>query len=106
MFKFIPQSTAATTQVWINGEARNVPDTCSAWAAMAHAQQATTRLSPVTGEARSAYCAIGVCFECLVTINGLPNQQACMMQVAPGMRIDTQTITQTSIALLDQDRDY
>jgi aerobic-type carbon monoxide dehydrogenase small subunit (CoxS/CutS family) len=32
---------------------------------------------------------MGVCHDCLVTIDGVPNRQACMMIVAPGMRIDT-----------------
>jgi predicted molibdopterin-dependent oxidoreductase YjgC len=33
---------------------------------------------------------MGVCYDCLVTIDGLPNRQACLVTVAPGMRIDTQ----------------
>ncbi len=33
---------------------------------------------------------MGVCFDCLVTVDGVPNQQACLVTVAPGMRIQTQ----------------
>jgi predicted molibdopterin-dependent oxidoreductase YjgC len=33
---------------------------------------------------------MGVCFECLVTIDGVGNRQACMTAVEPGMRIETQ----------------
>ena len=33
---------------------------------------------------------MGVCFECLVTIDGRANQQGCMIAVTPGMRVDTQ----------------
>jgi predicted molibdopterin-dependent oxidoreductase YjgC len=33
---------------------------------------------------------MGVCFDCLVTIDGVPNQRACMVAVAAGMRITTQ----------------
>jgi hypothetical protein len=33
---------------------------------------------------------MGVCFDCLLTIDGVPNQRACMVTVVPGMRIDTQ----------------
>jgi NADH dehydrogenase/NADH:ubiquinone oxidoreductase subunit G len=32
---------------------------------------------------------MGVCFECMVTVDGRPDQQACMLAVAPGMRIET-----------------
>jgi predicted molibdopterin-dependent oxidoreductase YjgC len=33
---------------------------------------------------------MGVCFDCLVEIDGRANEQACMTAVAPGMRIVTQ----------------
>jgi predicted molibdopterin-dependent oxidoreductase YjgC len=33
---------------------------------------------------------MGVCFDCLVTIDGQPNQQACMTVVQPGMRVERQ----------------
>jgi predicted molibdopterin-dependent oxidoreductase YjgC len=32
---------------------------------------------------------MGVCFECLVTIDGVANRQGCLVPVAPGMRIET-----------------
>lgn len=48
------------------------------------------RASAVSGEPRGPYCMMGVCFECLLTIDGRPNQQACMVRVRPGMRVETQ----------------
>ena len=45
------------------------------------------RASVVSGEPRAPYCMMGVCFECLVTIDGAPSQQACLVQAKPGMRI-------------------
>jgi predicted molibdopterin-dependent oxidoreductase YjgC len=41
-------------------------------------------------EPRSVYCGIGVCYDCIVTVNGLPNQRACMTQVKPGLVVRTQ----------------
>lgn len=49
----------------------------------------TTRCSPVSGEPRGAYCMMGVCFECLVTINGVGNRQGCLVTVSDGMRVET-----------------
>ena len=49
-----------------------------------------TRTSPVSGAARGAYCMMGVCFECLVEIDGVPNRQACLVAVAEGMRVRRQ----------------
>jgi sarcosine oxidase subunit alpha len=33
---------------------------------------------------------MGVCFECLVTIDGVDNRQGCLIEVSEGMRIETQ----------------
>lgn len=33
---------------------------------------------------------MGVCFECLVCIDGEPNRQACMVTLREGMHIETQ----------------
>lgn len=43
-----------------------------------------------TGEPRAFLCGIGVCFDCLVTVDGERNVRACMTRVADGMRIETQ----------------
>lgn len=48
------------------------------------------RSSPVSGEPRGPYCMMGVCFECLLTIDGRPNQQACMTKVRAGMCVEIQ----------------
>ena len=45
------------------------------------------RASVVSGEPRAPYCMMGVCFECLVEIDGLANRQACMVRVRPGMQV-------------------
>lgn len=39
---------------------------------------------------RSLYCGMGVCYECLVTINGVHAQRACVTQVEEGMVIETE----------------
>ena len=39
---------------------------------------------------RGPYCMMGVCFECLVEIDGRPNQQACQIAVRDGMIIQRQ----------------
>jgi aerobic-type carbon monoxide dehydrogenase small subunit (CoxS/CutS family) len=42
------------------------------------------------GRARGVFCGIGVCFDCLVTVDGRPNQRACLVPAAPGADIRTQ----------------
>ncbi|MFJ8198170.1 (2Fe-2S)-binding protein [Streptomyces sp. NPDC096152] len=36
------------------------------------------------GRPRGVFCGIGVCFDCLVSVNGRPNQRACLVPVRPG----------------------
>jgi predicted molibdopterin-dependent oxidoreductase YjgC len=50
-----------------------------------------TRVSNATGTPRAPYCMMGVCFECLVTIDGVGNRQGCLVPVVDGMRIERQT---------------
>jgi predicted molibdopterin-dependent oxidoreductase YjgC len=42
-------------------------------------------------EPRGMYCGIGLCYECLMVINGVPNTRACQTLATPGVRIETQT---------------
>lgn len=48
------------------------------------------RTTPVTGEPRLPYCMMGVCFDCLVTIDGVGSRQACLVPVREGMAVETQ----------------
>lgn len=96
MFRLLSTVKSHDIGVTINGREYQVPQGITVWAALALHEQTITRLAPVTEEKRSAYCAMGVCFECLVEINGMPNQQACMKLVAPGMSINRQQITENT----------
>lgn len=37
---------------------------------------------------RGLFCGIGVCYDCLVTVDGQPNQRACMVEATEGMQIE------------------
>ena len=50
----------------------------------------TLRSSPENNEPRGVYCGIGLCHDCLVNINGMPNQRACQTLATPGCRVNTQ----------------
>jgi predicted molibdopterin-dependent oxidoreductase YjgC len=49
-----------------------------------------TRESPVNGRPGAPYCMMGVCFECLVEVDGQANSQACLIQVRDGMVVRRQ----------------
>ncbi|HEY7609130.1 MAG TPA: (2Fe-2S)-binding protein [Alphaproteobacteria bacterium] len=90
MFRRLPDA-AATLTVTVDGEpvAARAGDTVAA--ALLAAGKLRFRDTPVTGAARGPYCMMGVCFDCLVAIDGVGNRQACMVPVANGMAIETQT---------------
>ena len=43
-----------------------------------------------TGALRSAFCMMGVCFECLVEVNGHQNTQSCMILIEDKMVVKRQ----------------
>lgn len=43
-----------------------------------------------TGEPRGVYCGMGVCFDCLVVVDGVPGTRACMTWVREGMVVARQ----------------
>lgn len=40
---------------------------------------------------RAPYCMMGVCFDCLVEVDGVANRQGCLLPAREGMRIRRQT---------------
>jgi D-hydroxyproline dehydrogenase subunit gamma len=42
------------------------------------------------GDPRGLFCGMGVCFECLVVVDGVPNTRACMTWVRDDMVVQTQ----------------
>ena len=47
----------------------------------------TLRITRFKSEPRSIFCGIGHCFDCLVVIDEIPNQRACMTQARPGIQV-------------------
>lgn len=84
--------TSPTRLVTMNVEGKSVtvPATDSVAAAVFAAGFGHTRTSPIGGHRRGPFCMMGVCFECLVEIDGIPNQQACMTPVKEGMQVRLQ----------------
>jgi len=45
------------------------------------------RNSEISGQPRAPYCMMGVCYECMLEIDGQSSQQACLIPVREGMKI-------------------
>jgi len=60
-------------------------------AALFAAGQRTLRTTAGLRAPRGVYCGIGLCFDCVMTIDGRPNVRACRTPVRDGLRVETQS---------------
>lgn len=75
-------------QVVIDGQPCSVPRGTSIAAAILISAKPTLRHS-ASGEPRGPVCGMGICFECRVTVNGVPHVRSCMSRCQPGLEICT-----------------
>ena len=59
-------------------------------AAVLLAQGEIATRTTVNGEPRGIFCGMGVCWDCLVVVDGVPNTRACMTWVRDGMQVSRQ----------------
>jgi hypothetical protein len=74
----------------VDNEAISARATDTVAAALLAAGHATCRETAVSNTPRGPYCLMGVCFDCLVTIDGVGNRQGCLVRVREGMQVETQ----------------
>jgi succinate dehydrogenase/fumarate reductase-like Fe-S protein len=90
MFRLVDDTSVETLKLSIEGGEYEVPVGISVAAAVLLCGFNKVRNTPVTGAPRLPYCMMGICFDCLVTIDGIPNQQACQLGVRESMIIEVQ----------------
>jgi len=91
MFKRLPEVAGATVAITIDGAPFNARAGDSVAAALLLAGRAACGTTAVSGKKRAPYCLMGICFECLVVVDGEGARQACLVPVRDGMRIETQS---------------
>lgn len=91
MFESIVPATAMhaleRVRIHVDGTPHDVPAHYSVAAALLAAGTLACRASAVSGAPRGPFCMMGVCFDCLVEIDGVPNVQGCMTPVRDGMQV-------------------
>ncbi|MDR6858251.1 (2Fe-2S)-binding protein [Variovorax guangxiensis] len=90
LFRPISGATESFIDVEFDGRRLAVLGQRSVAAALLAAGVSRFRSTPVSGAPRAPYCMMGVCFECLLEIDGVANRQACLVPVQPGMKIRSQ----------------
>jgi predicted molibdopterin-dependent oxidoreductase YjgC len=90
MFRRLPDLAGGEVRFTIDGRPASARRGDSVALALLAAGVAACRTTPVSGAPRGPYCMMGVCFDCLVTIDGVGNLQGCLVPVEDGMRVETQ----------------
>ncbi len=73
-------------QIEVDGEPVQAFEGESIAAALLASGRRTLRQTP-DGAPRGIYCGMGVCFECVVEVDGDPSVRSCLTPVRAGMRI-------------------
>ncbi|MEI2417644.1 (2Fe-2S)-binding protein [Orrella sp. JC864] len=84
------QAERAPVRVTVDGGEVRCREGDSVAAALLASGHFDCRDTVVQGVPRGPFCMMGVCYDCLVTIDGIANRQACMTPVHAGMRIERQ----------------
>jgi len=80
---------ARTVSIKVDGEPVEAYVGESVAAALLARGRKSFRHTERRGAPRGVFCGMGICFDCLVTINGEPNVRACMTSVEEGMTVET-----------------
>lgn len=87
MFKTDPAFSNGTVTVTLDGRQVALPASTSVAAGLLSIGEIKARKSPSSGKACGPHCLMGVCYECLMEIDGV-KRQACMTEAAEGMVIN------------------
>lgn len=90
MFRKLHDPGTQAVTLFIDGRSVAAEIGESVAAVLLRQPEAWCRTTPVSESPRAPYCMMGVCFECLVEIDGLGSVQACLTPVRQGMRIARQ----------------
>lgn len=85
LFRSEDAADAASVTLQFDDRPLTAPAGISIAAALLLNGVAPFRTTPVSAAPRAAYCMMGVCFECLVEVDGVPGRQACLTPVRDGM---------------------
>ncbi|HWX64697.1 (2Fe-2S)-binding protein [Bradyrhizobium sp.] len=90
MFKRADEDARRPVTIHVEGIAVEAREGDSVSAALLASGLDVRRTTAVSGARRLPYCMMGVCFDCLVTIDGVGSRQGCLVPVTEGMQIEIQ----------------
>ncbi|MEU3456553.1 (2Fe-2S)-binding protein [Micromonospora sp. NPDC006766] len=79
----------ALFDITLDGEPIACRDGWTIGAALTAAGVGSWRTTRYGQRPRGLFCGIGICFDCLVTVNGQPSVRACLAPARPGDDVRT-----------------
>jgi len=91
MLKRLQKSQDKVVTIWFEESPVQAQEGESVAAALLIAGVKYLRSAQVSAKPRMPYCWMGVCYECLLEIDGEQNQQSCLITVKDGMHVRRQS---------------
>ena len=89
MFRKLHEPTASVT-ITVDGNAIAAEIGETVAAVLLRLAKPIARTTPIGAKPRAPYCMMGVCFDCLAVVDGIPSTQTCLTSVRGGMRVERQ----------------
>lgn len=86
MFKYDIKPNVQRVEVCLDNRPVSLPEGMNLAAALLATGEIISRISPSTRKPCSPHCLMGVCYECLMEIDGV-TRQACKTKIKQGMKI-------------------
>jgi predicted molibdopterin-dependent oxidoreductase YjgC len=83
-----PAASTETLTFYVDGRAFTAARGQTLGAALLAQGVRVLRQTRKQGRPRGLFCAMGVCYDCTLTVDGKPGMRACMTPVAEGMRVE------------------
>ncbi len=77
-------------QIEVDGEPVDAYEGETIAAALIASGRRTLRHTAKNDAPRGIFCGMGVCFDCMMVVNGVPNVRTCVTPVEAGMKVETQ----------------
>jgi D-hydroxyproline dehydrogenase subunit gamma len=90
MFRKLHDLGPAAITVYVDGRPVRAEAGESVAALLLRQPKGWSRTTPVSENRRAPYCMMGVCFECLVEVDGQGSVQGCLTPVRDGMSVNRQ----------------
>ena len=91
MFRPLREPAIGRCRIELDGEVVEAPEGANLAAWLLTRPVRPFRLGTVGAAPRAPYCLMGICFECLMEIDGMRDRRACLTSVRDGMRVRRQT---------------